>query len=95
MTKSDKLGIYATVEKLSVSIYELLIAAALSPVPEKSVILKNTRIKIEVLKRLIRLMFELKIITSSKYFSLQTDLQEISKMATGWQNFLNPKEPKL
>jgi len=67
--------------------------AALSSSPKKFLILQKLRLKIEIAKRLIRIMLDLKIITTSKYISLQTDLQEISKMATGWQKYLINKEP--
>ena len=51
-------------------------------------ILNLARIKIEVLKRLIRITQELNIIEKKKYIDLESDLQEISKMVTGWIKYL-------
>jgi len=39
-------------------------------------------------------MNELKIINNNKYFSLESSLIEISKMAAGWHNYVNKKKPK-
>ena len=50
--------------------------------------LSSTRIKIEVLKRLIRIAHELSIIDRKKYIILESDLQEISKMTNGWIKYL-------
>jgi len=54
---------------------------------------QELKIKIEVSKRLIRLMSELNIITQKKYITLETNLQEISKMAANWYKYLIKKEP--
>ncbi len=97
LPKSDKLGLAAEIEKIILSIYELTITAALIPKENKEQkipYLKSICVKTEVLKKLIRLMFELDIINRDKYFTLQFDLQEISKEANNWLNFLKPKEPK-
>lgn len=95
LPKSDKLGIAAEIEKIMLSMHELTITAALSPKSDKIPHLQSIRIKTDVLKKMIRLMFDLKIIDDKKYFVLQLDLQEISKEATNWQNYLNPKELKI
>ncbi len=66
----------------------MLIAAALEPKYNKIPSLNSTRIKIEVLKRLIRISHELNIIDKKKYIVLESDLQEISKMTNGWIKYL-------
>jgi len=60
----------------------------LEPKNNKLPILNSARIKIEVLKRLIRIIQELNIIEKKKYIELELDLQEISKMVTGWIKYL-------
>jgi hypothetical protein len=55
--------------------------------PNKIAPLNSARIKIETLKRLIRIASELNIINSKRYLELELDLQEISKMANGWLKY--------
>ncbi|MFH1744801.1 MAG: four helix bundle protein [bacterium] len=93
LPKNDKLGIYNRLELTALNVYELLISAAFAPKQSKSVLLQNIRIKVEITKRIIRLMSDLKIINNRQYYNLQNDLQEISKMANGWQKYLSIKKP--
>jgi len=51
--------------------------------------LNSARIKIEVMKRLVRLTGDLAIIENKKYLELEKDLQEISKDTTNWIHSLN------
>jgi len=50
--------------------------------------LNSARIKIEVLKRLLRIVYELKLIEIKKYIELESELREISKMTNGWIKYL-------
>jgi len=56
--KRDRFGIWMRVESLTLEAYENVINAAFLPKPEKQVLLKRARIKIEILKRLVRLARE-------------------------------------
>mgnify|MGYP003393950528 FL=1 len=91
-TKQHKLGIYSKLENLCLDALNLSIQATLENKIEKSTPLKQLRLKIELLKNLIRLANELKILEDKIYLNLQTDLQEISKMALGWLKYTQ-KEP--
>lgn len=84
MPKKDRFGIYLKIENICLEIMPLTITAALESKYNKIPILNSTRIKIEVLKRLIRITGELNIIDKKKYIILESDLQEISKMINGW-----------
>ncbi|MBU1180366.1 hypothetical protein KJ885_05465 [Patescibacteria group bacterium] len=44
------------------------------------------------MKKFIRLMHELNLIQLKNYLLLQKQLQEISKMATGWMKYSQKKE---
>ncbi len=66
-----------------------IITAALELRENKLVILNSARIKIEVLKRLIRMTPDLNIIQIQKYVELESELQEISKMTNGWIKYLH------
>lgn len=86
--KRDRFGIWVKIENLCLEIIILIITASLEAMINKLLILNAARIKIEVLKRLIRIVYELKIIESKRYIDLELDLQEISKMANGWIRYL-------
>ncbi|OGZ36603.1 MAG: hypothetical protein A3I88_01230 [Candidatus Portnoybacteria bacterium RIFCSPLOWO2_12_FULL_39_9] len=85
--KKDRFGIYLKIENICLEIINLVITASLETKNNKLPILNSARIKIEVLKRLIRIAYELNII-GKKYIILESDLQEISKMANGWIKYL-------
>ena len=87
--KKDRFGIYLKIENLCLEILNLIISASLETKENKLLLLKSARIKIEVLKKLIRISCELQIITNKIYINLELDLQEISKMTNGWIRYLN------
>ena len=86
--KKDRFGIYLKIENICLEIISLIITAALESKNNKLPILNSTRIKIETLKRLIRITQELNIIEKKKYIDLESDLQEISRMVAGWIKYL-------
>ena len=67
---------------------DLVITASLEIKNNKFPILNLARIKIEILKRLIRITYELNIIENKNYLDLEFDLQEISRMTNGWIKYL-------
>ncbi|MBI2053938.1 MAG: four helix bundle protein [Candidatus Staskawiczbacteria bacterium] len=86
--KKDRFGIFARIETFCLDILILTIESALQTKNNKLQLLNLTRIKIETLKKLIRIANELKIIEDKKYIELEFDLQEISKMINGWIKYL-------
>ncbi|MEK7584894.1 MAG: four helix bundle protein [Patescibacteria group bacterium] len=94
LPKQERFGLWARVELTTIEVLTLLIEAGLSPKINKLPILEKTRIKIEIIKQLIRLGNEAKIIEDKKYLELETRLQEISKMLAGWiKDTQTQKEP--
>lgn len=88
ISKRDRFGIYLKLENTSLEITCLIIEAALQSKTDKLPTLNTARTKIEVLKRLIRMIHELNIIPANKYLELETDLQTISRMTNGWIKYL-------
>jgi len=88
VNKRDRFGIYLKIENLCLEIIDLGTTAALESKTNKFPILNTVRIKIEILKRLIRISHELNIIDQKRYIRLEADLQELSKMANGWIKYL-------
>ena len=81
-------------ENLFLEIIDLVITAALQSKDAKLPTLNSARIKIEVMKRLVRLTGDLDIIKNEKYLELESDLQEISKDTNNWMQSLLPKPAK-
>jgi hypothetical protein len=73
---------------LCIDILTIAIDAALTQREKKKALLHELRVKIETLKQLIRLMNDLGIIETKIYIFLEAQLQEISKMASGWIKYL-------
>lgn len=88
ISKRDKFGIYLKVENITLDLITISIDAALNQKDKKKQLLYELRVKIETLKQLIRAMNDLKIIDDRPYIVLEAQLQEISKMATGWMKYL-------
>lgn len=76
------------IENLCLETLILILTAAFEIRPNKFPLLNSARIKIEVLKRLLRIAAELKIIGDKQYVGFELDLQEISKMTNGWIKYL-------
>jgi thermostable 8-oxoguanine DNA glycosylase len=49
------------------------------------------RTSIEILKHLVRLEYETKIISSKKYLDIEERLVELSKMSLGWERHTKQK----
>lgn len=71
----------------------LCIEAALQRKEEKLQTLKKAQIEIEVLKRFVRLAFELDVYNEQAYLTAESVLQQISKMTAGWLKYVTQKEP--
>jgi len=91
--KRERFGIYLKVENIILEVLEVSLTASFELKSNKPALLNFSRIKIEVLKRLFRTMFELEIIEKKKYIELELDLIGISKMTNGWIKYLkeNPR----
>lgn len=87
--KKDRFGIYVKIENICLEIINLAIQASLENKINKLPPLNSARIKIEILKRLLRITNELNIVEIKRYIDIELSLQEISKMTNGWIKYLN------
>lgn len=92
LPKRDRFGLHGKIEEICVDTLDLAITASFEETREKMKTVKRLRIKLEVLKRMIRNSFELKIISDEKYIEFFEDLEEISKMTNGWIKYLKQQE---
>jgi len=84
LPKKDKLGIFLKIENLCLATLTLILETALTTPINKRALLEKSRIKIEIIKRLLRISNELLIISQKQYINLISILQEMSKMTNGW-----------
>jgi hypothetical protein len=85
--KRERFGIWKDIEKIARETYALLIDASFAPHATKSLALSQARTKIEIIKRLIRLTHQLKIVDDKPYSVLITHLENISRQVGGWIKF--------
>lgn len=91
--KRNKFGIWLKIENSCLETLRLIIKASFTNKQNKLPLLDSARTEIEVLKRLLTITQEIKIIQIKNYLQLESDLQEISKMTNGWIKYLAQKEP--
>ncbi len=91
--KRNKFGIWLKIENSCLETLRLIIKASLTGKISKLPLLDSARTEIEVLKRLLTITHEIKVIQIKNYLQLESDLQEISKMTNGWIKYLAQKEP--
>ena len=90
--KRNKFGIWLKTENSCLEILRLIIKASFAGRPSRLPLLDSSRTEIEVLKRLLTVAHELGVIQSNNYLPLECDLQEISKMTSGWIRYITQKE---
>lgn len=89
LAKRDRYGIYLKIESICLDALGLSIEAALLSRQRKTVTLEMLKIKIELLKQLVRIAHEMRIIEQRRYIALSADLVEASKMVSGWLKYIN------
>lgn len=94
LSKRDKLGIHATIEKYCVELFSVTIAAAFDRGQSKLASLKVARIRSQVLANLLRTEYELGIIKEKIYLHLSAQLVEVAKMLNGWITYQTQKESR-
>jgi len=82
--KKDRYTIGQKIECGILEVIEGIVTASQLSKSEKLPILQKTSIKLDLLKVLIRLSKDLKILDNKKYLALESYLQEIGKMLGGW-----------
>lgn len=82
--KSDKYNLGNELKSLNIQILELLIKAECAKKDWKQSIIEKASNKLGILKILVRLASDLKIIDQKQYLKLQEQLQEIGRMIGGW-----------
>ncbi len=82
--KRDRYSLGQRLENSIIEFLEAIIKASQLTKIEKLPVLQNASIKLDVIKVLIRLCNDLRILDTKKYLTLQALIQEIGKMLGGW-----------
>jgi hypothetical protein len=82
--KTERYSLGQKTENTILELLELTLKASFVPRWEKMPYLKEADQKINLLKILIRVSGEIKILRDKKYFLLEERLQEIGRMLGGW-----------
>jgi len=82
--KKDRYTLGQRVENSLLDFMESVILASQLSKTEKLPILQKASIKLDVLKVLIRLCKDLKVLDNKKYLILESQIQEIGRMLGGW-----------
>lgn len=80
-------------DNLFVDILELLFVASYQKGVVKLPTLRHVILKIDTLKFMVRVVWELKILDNVKYIVVSEKLEEIGKMVGGWKKGLESKTP--
>ena len=84
LPKKDRYTLGQKIENNLLEILELLFLANSKRDAGKLPTLYEVDTKLQMMKMLIRLAYDVKAISQPRYLSLQKDLQEIGKMLGGW-----------
>ncbi|MFA5878357.1 MAG: diversity-generating retroelement protein Avd [Candidatus Staskawiczbacteria bacterium] len=82
--KQDKYTIWQKSDGLILEILEGILSASYKQKFEKTPILEKTSLKLNILRILIRLMKDTKVIDTKKYSLLEESIDEIGRMLGGW-----------
>ncbi|MDO8565990.1 MAG: four helix bundle protein [Candidatus Moranbacteria bacterium] len=86
--KRDKLGIHQVIEHLTLETMSGILRASLTQKYQKREILEHVRVSLEILKHLVRIEYEQKVIPEKSYIEVAALLVETSKMTNGWIKYL-------
>ena len=89
--KKDRYALGSKCEHAAIAILEQLLYANSRSGKQRLATLHEIDIKLKVLKTLIRLCYDVKVLDQKKYLAVQVFLQEIGKMLGGWIKSMNPE----
>ncbi len=82
--KQDKYTLWQRIENVNLNIIEGILQASELFKQDKLPALEKASVRLNLLRMLIRLAKDIKIINNKKYTSLQSQIDEIGRMLGGW-----------
>jgi len=86
--KNLKFSLADRIQQLASELMELVVEAYFTSPEHKKPMLVKANIKVELLRRYLRVAFELGVFTSSVLLRMQEPLDEIGRMIGGWMKKL-------
>lgn len=93
LNKRDKLGIHSQIEKIAIETLSDIIEASFTLRSGQKNILNKIRVSLEVLKNLVRIEYENKIIAEKTYIYIESLLIKTSKITNGWIKAISTQNP--
>lgn len=93
LAKADRHSLWQRTENGCLELLELVVSAAQQSKAAKLPLLQKASIKLSVLRVLIRLAKDTKMIDTKKYLALQRLIDEIGRMLGGWLRSIKPDPP--
>lgn len=91
--KTERFNIGQKIDKTFLDVLELTFVAAYLPPEPKIAVLGKVISRLDVLKFLIQISWESKLISTEKFIELSKKLNEIGRMLGGWKKGLSSKTP--
>ncbi|MEK7629580.1 MAG: four helix bundle protein [Patescibacteria group bacterium] len=92
-TKKHKYTLGGKIDQYFLDTIELLFVASYLSKEQKIPYLKKSGIKLDLLKFLLQISWELKVLDNKKYITLSGKLEEIGKMLGGWVKGIQKETP--
>ena len=87
--KTDRFTTFERSEDAILDVLEGIVRAIQSPKGEKAFVLERANIKLNLLRVLIRLMKDTKVLDLKKYMAFEEQIDEIGRMLGGWLRSLH------
>ena len=85
LPKQTRYTLGEKIDILFIEVFELIVTARYLPQNKKSSIIEQASLKLDVLKFLLEVSWEIKNLDTKKYILLSKSLDEIGKILGGWK----------
>ena len=92
--KVERFGIGYKIDQEFISIFEMIFLASFSSLAQKFSLLSKIIIRLDVIKFFMQLAWENKLLTTEKYSTIITELENIGKMLYKWKKYAEKKLPQ-
>jgi hypothetical protein len=88
LPKKSKYSLGGKIDVVFLECIDLIFTASFQDRTKKLLYIEKASARFDLLKFLMRILWETKILDNKKYITLSTQLDEIGKMLGGWRNNL-------
>lgn len=88
LPKKSKYSLGGKIDDVFLECIDLIFTASFQEKAKKLLYVEKVTTRFDLLKFLIRILWELKLLDDKKYIAISTELDEIGRMIGGWRNKL-------